>query len=486
MHPSNWSFQLIDKVEKPIDDRRETNRPSSLVYRPSWFAVTAFLLAVLLLSLSPAAFADVKLKIAVVNPSSTDKQLAPVRYDLPQGVGPGQIMDIGELEMKYDFDKAIYYLSGSLELAPLERKVLEVTLRDVWTIPQTDLTRLKDHAALLMKKLKDTKHEKAGNALVQSINARLDAMAKRENTGALPIKDRMNQFYEDRVVLSGVKESVGMLENLVLDTGGIVAERVQVPETLAVPIAGTQESGAWPVIELKVKVTNPSPDKKMNTPVKFVLPLEVNPRHILDSGGLDMTYDFGKKSFCLYKDPVELAPGEMKEFVVKIQDVWRITKVEMDALRDHTKNILVLLEGSEYYDQAKHSADKIHVHMDLIAKSQDARVSAMEHIAYYRDNMKLLGEAKQELADLEKLVSQRGVSPGVTVKWPDEAGGGEGMHRKRGYEGIDMVAQSIFKGKAPTSATTWKIIFSIIGFIGVIAALFFGLWFVQVKKKSEK
>ncbi|MDD5227136.1 MAG: hypothetical protein PHV97_08165 [Candidatus Omnitrophica bacterium] len=430
-----------------------------------------------------------KLKIAVVNPSSTEKQVSPIRYDLPKGIGPDQIVDIGGLEMKYDFDKGNYYLTGSMELAPSERKVLEVTLRDVWAIPQSDLVRLKEHSALLMKKLKDTKHFSAGDALSKNVNAQLDEMIRKEKDGASAIKDRINQYYEDLVALNEIKESVGMLENLVLDTGGIVEERVQVPTTLAVPIAAVQEGGPKPVenvIDLTVKVTNPSPTAKMDTPVKFFLPVEVSPKYVLDRSGLDMSYDFQKETFCLYKDAVELAPGETKEFVVKIQDMWRIAKVELDALRSHTHNIMVLLEGSEHYDRAKHSSDKINANMDLIDKSQNAKVSAVEHIAYYRDNMKLLQAAKQEIADLERLVSQRGTSAGVTVKWPDEAGGGALMQRKKGYEGIDLIAQSIFRGKAPTIATTWKIVYVIIGFIGLLAALFFSLWYFQIKRKSEK
>ena len=198
-----------------------------------------------------------------------------------------------------------------------------------------------------------------------------------------------------------------------------------------------------------------------------------------------MMYDFEKETFCLYQDSVELAPGETKEFIVKIQDMWRIAPVEIDALKSHTHNIMVLLDGSEYYDRAKHVSEKINTNMDLIVKSQNAKVSAMEHIAYYRENMKLLQVAKQEIAELERLVSQRGTSAGVTVKWPEEAGGGAMLQRKRGFEGIDLIAQSIFKGKAPNIATTWRVIFWILLFVGLMAAIFFSIWYFQLKKKSE-
>ena len=447
------------------------------------------LVACLLLFSSGEACASVKLKIAVVNPSSTEKQVSPIRYDLPKGIGPDQILDRGDLDMKYDFDKGLYYLAGSMELAPSEQRVLEVTLRDVWSIPKTELNGLKDHTALLTEKLKGTKHVEAGAAITKNINAQLEGLIRKEAVGTLPIKDRINQYYEDLVALSAVKEDIGMLENLVLDTGGIVEERVQVPTTLAVPIASSKKgegSTDAKVIDLKVKVTNPSQTEKINQPVKFLLPVEVSPKYILGTSGLDMVYDFDKECFSLYKAEVELAPGETKEFTVKIRDIWRISPVEVEALKSHTHNIMVLLEGSEHYTRAKHVADKIDSNMDLILRSQDAKVSAMEHMAYFRDNSKILKTAKEEIAELERLVSQRGTSAGVTVKWPEEAGGGTVSQRKRGFEGIDMIAKSIFKGKAPSVATTWRIIYVIIAFMGVVAAFFFSLWYLQLKKKSEK
>ena len=81
-----------------------------------------------------STYADVKLKVAIVNPSTIEKQTTPIRYDLPKGIGPEQIVDIGTFEMKYDFGKGNYYLEGTVTLQPSEKKVLEITLRDVWNL----------------------------------------------------------------------------------------------------------------------------------------------------------------------------------------------------------------------------------------------------------------------------------------------------------------------------------------------------------------
>jgi hypothetical protein len=434
-----------------------------------------------------AGYADVKLKIAVINPSSTDKQTSPIKYDLPKGIGPEQITDVGGLEMKYNFDKGNYYLAGNVTLEPSEKKIIEVSIRDVWGIPEKDLDNLKSHTALLMKRLKSTKHFKAGSELSKDIVQQLDAMITQEKTAGATARERINQYYENEVVLSEIKENIGMLENLVLDAGGIVEDRVQIPTTLVIPLKPESPFNPKDIIELKIKVVNPSKKSKQVTPVKYLLPTEISPRYIVDRNGLDMAYDFDKQCFYLYQNDLELGPEESKEYVVKIKDIWSISNTELDALKSHTDNIVLLLQGTEYSAQARASADKIDANIDEIARTQASEASATEHIAYYRDNVKLLREAKKTIAELEKLVSQRGVTAGVTVKWPEEGGGRGPLARKaKGYKGLDMIAQSIFKGQAPTVATTWKVIFVIIVFIGIIAAFFFTLWYIQLRKAVNK
>ncbi len=448
---------------------------------------TIILTALLFAFVASSSYAEVKLKIAVVNPSSTEAQSTPIRYDLPKGIGPEQVVDIGALEMKYDFDKNNYYITGNVNLAPSEKKVFDISISDVWSIPETQLTGLKNHVDMLLTKIKNTKHFATGKELSKDLNTRLDAIIAKEKIANANIRERINEYYENMVILDEIKENIGMLENLVIDTGGIVEDRVQVPTTLAVPLGIGDISGDKEVMELKVKVTNPSATKKQATPVKYLLPSEITPRYIIDRSNLDMAYDFNKECFYLYKDNLELDPSQVKEFVVKVKDVWRISDVELDVLKKHTANIMLLLQYTDYASRAKLASDKISNAIDRITKTQGAKVSPAEHIAYYRDNTKLLQDAKLEIAELERLVSQRGVTAGITVQWPeDKQGGGSKVTKTKGYEGLDVIAQSIFKGRAPTIATTWKIIFTIIGFIGIIAASFFALWYVQSKKKAKK
>jgi hypothetical protein len=200
-----------------------------------------------------------------------------------------------------------------------------------------------------------------------------------------------------------------------------------------------------------------------------------------------MGYDFAKQSFYVYKDNVPLEPSETKAYIVKIADVWQVPEVELDTLRAHTNNLLLLLKGTDYMAQAKPMSDKILQSLDEVKKTQSLKVSPNEHIAYYRKNEALIDEAKKLIGQLEKLVSQSGASAGVTVRDAEvQKGGGPKEKRARGYEGIDYIVQSVFKGKAPTVATTWKIIYIILIFLSALGASFFILWFIQVRRGQKR
>jgi len=446
----------------------------------------AILAVILLLTIPARARADIKLKVAVVNPSKTEEQTTPVRFDLPKGMGPEDIIDARDMELGYDFDKGIYYVYKMVTLKPSERKVLEVDLVDIWAIPEKEIDFLKKHTGALEKKLKRTKHFEVGAALAGKITERLDAISEAEKKLALGMNERINFYYENMGILDGIKEDIGMLENLVIDTGGIVEERVEIPETLAVSLA-EEEADLKEPVELKVRVVNPSGKKKQVASVRHALPLEVTPRHVVDTGGLDMGYDFNRQSFYVCKSEVPLEPAEEKVFVVKIRDIWRIPEVEIEAVDSHTNNLMLLLKGTENYNQGKAIADKIEENLKEITGTQAMEAPAAKHIAYYRENTGLLEDAQEYLSQLEKVVTRSGASAGVTIAWAERLeGGGLEVQRQRGYEGISLIAKSIFKGKAPTIATTWKIIFAILAFIAVVGGTFYGLWYIQTKKRRTK
>ncbi len=420
------------------------------------------------------ATADIKLKVLVVNPSPNEVKDVDVRYDLPKEVTEADVVDVGDMNLGYDFDTERYYVYKSVKLKPGEKRLFEVTLKDIWSIPKKKIDFLRKHVSSLLKKLDETKHYDVGRKLFFKINKRLSEIEDNQKETILTTKERMDRYYEDLALLKEVMEDIGMFENLVLDVGGIVEDRVDVPKIMAVSV-GPEKEETDKVVTLKVRAYNPSTVKK-DIDVRYYLPKEVLPRYIVENGGLDVSYDFKKGVFYVHREKIPLAPHEEKLFELRIKDIWFIPEVDIASLKAHTKNLMLLIKGTEFEQQGQPIADKIFANLEVIVKRQSEDVPFEKHIAFYYENEELFEKTKDLVAQLEKIVNQSGASVGVTiVKAERIRGGGHQVRRIKGYEGVVLIAKSIFRGKAPTIATTWKIIWLIIVFLGIISGAFFAL-----------
>lgn len=433
------------------------------------------------------AEATVKLKIAVVNPSAIREQTTPVKFDLPKGIAPEDIVEKGDMDVGYDFDKSTYYVYQKVTLKPSEKRVLQVELKDIWMIPADEIAFLKSHTGVLMDKLKNTRHSEIAAELSGLIKKMLEQISRTQNVTALAVRNKINLYYDNSAALEEAKDNIGMLENLVIDVGGIVEDRVKVPSTLTVSVPKGKGIGPWATVDIRIKVANPSKDKERPAGLKYHLPQEVTPASVVDAGGLDMAYDFDRECFYVYKEDVMLVPEEERVYIVKIKDIWRVPDVEIEAQEAHAKNIMQILKDSEYYEDANHLAGKIFFSLDKIYTSQNLKVPPPEHIAFYRDNLEIFNTVKEDVMQLEKMANRLGDTLALTIRKAErEEGGGPQIKRKRGYEGVSIIAKTIFRGKAPEVATTWKVIFTIIIFVAIMSVVFFALWHAQVRKDRKK
>ena len=97
----------------------------------------------------------VTMKVVAVNPSADKVKTVPVRIDLPQEIKPSDILDAGELGVEFDTERSTYYLyKAEVQLAPKQTKVFQVSVRDVWVIPEEELEGLKSHTHLMLQRLR--------------------------------------------------------------------------------------------------------------------------------------------------------------------------------------------------------------------------------------------------------------------------------------------------------------------------------------------
>ena len=214
---------------------------------------------------------------------------------------------------------------------------------------------------------------------------------------------------------------------------------------------------------MRVVAVNPSTDKTKTVPVRIDLPQEIRPEDIVDKGELQMEYDEEKALYYMFKPDVALAPKQTKVFEVVVKDVWFIPEADLESLRGYTKLVLKRLEKSQYYASAKQMADSITMRLDEVSALQtDETISRKSRIGGYRRNLQTIESIKQDLARMEKLLSFAGGPPIP-----------------------QMLEESPLKSDAPSTATTWLVIFLIVVFMGLLAGQFFFTWQRRLKSSAE-
>jgi hypothetical protein len=216
------------------------------------------------------------------------------------------------------------------------------------------------------------------------------------------------------------------------------------------PMVSTSLSSGSLVVN--VVAANPSATKPQQTYVKVYLPQEVTPKDIMDSGGLDIEFDATKSIYYVYKDNIDLAPKEVRVYKVEIEDIWIIPQTTADLLKLRAAKLAGALEITEYKQNADMLMQKVYLAIDEIVKTQnDVTLSREQHIGMYRSNMANIERLKTELTDMEKLM----------IKKPEEVG-------------------------SLTKAMTWKIILTVIIFIGLLTAVFFFTWMRKAGPGQEE
>ncbi|MBN1353952.1 MAG: hypothetical protein JW994_04720 [Candidatus Omnitrophica bacterium] len=447
--------------------------------------------------LSGVSYSAVKLKFIVVNPSSTQRDQIPIKYILPQEIEPADIIDAGGLTVRYDVDEKKYFVSGTVELEPSETRVFEVEVKDIWKIPEEDITALREQAEEQVKVLEGTDSYKVASSLKDGIIERLDSITSSQDQNN-PIQERVKDFYLNKKSFEIAKHDIYSLEGLIKD-------------------AGKEEEKT---ITITLETENPSKTEKRTTSLKYYLPPEVNKKDIVDSGDFDVAYDLGKSQAYVEKS-IELEAGQSLVHHITVKDVWRVKNFELDSLNSEMDKMMDKLAGTPYEKIATFISGDISKVVNEIRESQKLDLPLKERIALYRENIKKLEASKSNIQRLNelllKLELQKGGEAGerkeihekdITFgggKAEGKGGGigkglgtalgqargqtveqrGGGIKAIRGLKGIILVSESIFKGWKPDIATTWKIIFSVMGFLAVLSSLFYGVWLVQSKKKEQ-
>jgi hypothetical protein len=163
---------------------------------------------VCLLLLITEAQASIILRVLAVNPSKTEKQIAPIKVYLPKEIKPENIIDKEDLEIGYDSQQATYYLYGDYELEPGEVLEKEIELEDIWVIPEEEIETLRTEVEKTAKLLEKTDFKERFDFLKESIDRKLNRIIERQRVSAASPEKHISDYRENLKLLEEVKNDL--------------------------------------------------------------------------------------------------------------------------------------------------------------------------------------------------------------------------------------------------------------------------------------
>lgn len=435
------------------------------------------------------AFADdtVKLKVLVTNPSDTQKQTMPVTINLPSGIKSEDVVDRGNFRIDYNFEQSLFTAYQDVVLDPGQTMTLELEMKDIWRIPSDEIDLLKAHVQQNVLALSKSSYSQQAKSLGDGITKRLEQIvAAQEQAKDSDPQEKMSALDTNTSLLKEIKKDVSVLDDLLVEINPVAAAslskeeggtRAEVPK----PVRTDTDVKQTGVVVFEIMVSNPL-DTQNSVPVKYYLPVELKRQDFIDTAGLKTAYDYEKNSYYVYNDGILLAAGESRKYSVTVKDVWGAPVNQIKMIKEHAGNLAGLMTQTEYNAMAQALEGKIVEGLDHVLNSQrNINDSVQNHIGNYRENLKRLEEVRGYVTQLDRLFVRAGGSIGESL-------GKDAFFP--GTKGVALISKSIFRGKAPDTATSWKIILCIVGFLGAISFLFFILWWTQVRgeslRKTEK
>jgi len=207
-------------------------------------------------------------------------------------------------------------------------------------------------------------------------------------------------------------------------------------------------------VTISVVAANPSAEKTQKLPIKIDLPQEVKPDDIIEKGELQVQYDDKSSTYFLFNKEIILKPKETRVFNVLVRNVWVIPQGQLDEFKQTAAMLLKRLQNSEYFETGKKLVEGINQKLSAIAlKQNDETISQKQRIGAYRHHLQMIEQVKEDLTKMEKLLTFQGGPPIP-----------------------EMLKESKVKSDAPSTKTTWFIIFGILIGLGAMGAQFYFIW----------
>jgi len=423
--------------------------------RTARFWLVTLTAAILFVLPGPCARADVVINVLAVNGKETPQD-RDIEASLPGEIKPADVLDDAGLKVDYNVNDAGYYVHSKVPLQPKESKTFRVRLKDVWHITPEEA---EDTRRLIEEGYKEMGAERGvenGAAQREKLLGKLNDLLKEQDELSGSVEQRIDNYRNYVLTLRDIRTKASLIDFWRSDAAEDESKRV---------------------VNFAIDVTNPL-DKPRKIKQRHYLPSEVRPEYILDRQGYEIRFDDSKNRPFLFKEE-ELGPKEKKSIRIGLKDVWFVQPKSMLYIRERATSIYDTLETTKYAVTAKTLFNEITNNLDLIDMLQATKEEDItQHIAVYRINLKRFQQAKDDLDALEKLLSRhRAELEKSRIK--------NVMQKIRAMKSLARVSEAMFD-KKPTVNAAWKIIGSVMIFLGFFTIIHFIVWFIRSSKERKQ
>ena len=189
----------------------------------------------------------VKMRVVIVNPSTTKTQKKSIKKYLPKEIILKNILDNGGLDVDYDQDQGVFYAAkNDIELAPSETKTFELVMEDVWSLPTDKTEQVRNTTNAVMERLKSTAYFDQADLIAKSILARLEDIEKSQNDPSIPKQQRIANFRDNVKVMQQIKDDLDKLQKILVTAGG--PPNVELIEKSDINLKSPSSKTTWVVI----------------------------------------------------------------------------------------------------------------------------------------------------------------------------------------------------------------------------------------------
>lgn len=191
--------------------------------------------------------AGVRMRVVVLNPSTTLTQTKSVRTPLPKEITSKDIKDPGDMELEYDNKEGAFMaVKNDIVLEPGETKVFEILLDDVWMVNEEKLEVMRKRTEKIVFNLKESKAYERATLIAESMYAHMDQIVKTQNNANVTTNQHISYYRDNLQLMDGLAKDMAELEKLLVLSGGTVS--LEAVEKADLNVKGPDTKTTWIIV----------------------------------------------------------------------------------------------------------------------------------------------------------------------------------------------------------------------------------------------